>query len=305
MKTEIVDPSKIFFAVQWLKKGEPIVFPTETVYGLGAPIFNVTAVKKIFSIKGRPSDNPLIVHVSSIDEALSLIDEVPPSFLLLAHHFWPGPLAFVLKAKPHIPQVVSAGQPTIAIRMPSHPVALQLIREVGSPLAAPSANLSGKPSPTCAKDAAEDLEGKVALIIDGGPSLIGIESTVLSLAHSEPTLLRPGQITKKELEEVLQQKIVEPSLSPDAPILSPGTKYRHYAPQAAVRLVYNREELRGPCILSRFPLKGEKLLCKQTLFSEFREADRRKEAVIEIYCDPLIETDAALMNRLLKASGRG
>lgn len=298
MKTQIVDESKIFLAVELLKKGEPIVFPTETVYGLGGSVFDVGAIAKIFSIKGRPADNPLIVHVSSIQQALDLSENPPPSFFLLAKHFWPGPLALILKRGAHVPSAVSAGGPTIAIRMPSHPIALQLIQSVGLPLAAPSANLSGRPSPTCALDAAEDLEGKVALIIDGGPCSIGIESTVLSLVHPQPTLLRPGQITKEEIEKVLEQKIFVESSSG----LSPGMKYRHYAPKATLRLVYHRHELRGPCILSREPLQGERLLSKQTLFSEFRKADRRGDSSIEIYCDPVIKADMALMNRLLKAA---
>jgi L-threonylcarbamoyladenylate synthase len=302
MKTQIVDASKIFIAAELLKKGEPIVFPTETVYGLGAAVFLPESVAKIFSIKGRPSDNPLIVHVSSIEQALTLTEDLPPSFFLLANRFWPGPLTFVLKRNPLVPQIVSAGQSTIAIRMPSHPIALELIRAVGSPLAAPSANLSGRPSPTCAQDAAEDLDGKVPLILDGGACAIGIESTVLSLVGPEPVLLRPGQITKEELEEVLQRKIGLPSSEIGAPLLSPGMKYRHYAPKAHLRLVYNRSELRGACVFSRVPMKGEKLLSKQTLFAEFRQADRRGERLIEIYCDPMIEKDTALMNRLLKAS---
>lgn len=301
MKTLIVDESRIFMAVELLKRGEPVVFPTETVYGLGASIFLPEAIAKIFSLKGRPSDNPLIVHVASIEQALSLIEDVPPSFFLLAARFWPGALTLVLKRQPHVSQSVSAGQPTIAIRMPSHPIALQLIRAVGSPLAAPSANLSGRPSPTCAKDAAEDLEGKVALILDGGPCSIGIESTVLSLAGPIPVLLRPGQITKEDLEEALGQEITLPHLG--AAIASPGMKYRHYAPRAQLRLVYNRAELEGSCVFSREPLKGERLLSQKTLFAEFREADRRGERLIEIYCDRMIEKDRALMNRLLKAQG--
>lgn len=298
MKTQIIDASKIFLAVELLNKGETVVFPTETVYGLGGSIFDPRAIASIFSIKGRPADNPLIVHVSSIQQAVDLAENVPPSFFLLAKHFWPGPLALILKRASHVPSAVSAGQPTLAIRMPSHPIALQLIEAAGFPLAAPSANLSGRPSPTSALDAMEDLEGKVALILDGGPCSIGIESTVLSLVHPQPTLLRPGQITKEEIEAVLGQNISLDSSS----MLSPGMKYRHYAPKAALRLVYSRQELEGSCILSREPHLGERLLSKQTLFSEFRQADRRGESLIEIYCDPVVRADAALMNRLFKAA---
>ena len=187
--------------------------------------------------------------------------------------------------------------------MPSHKTALELIQAFGSPLVAPSANLSGKPSPTCALDAAEDLNGKVPLILDGGNCSIGIESTVLSLVHEEPVLLRPGHITQEELERVLLQK-VSISNSTITP-LSPGMKYRHYAPEAKVRLIQNREEIQGTYILSRAPLNGERLLSKQTLFAAFREADRRGEPLIEIYCDPIVQEDMGLMNRLLKAKESG
>lgn len=303
MKTEIVDSKKIFLAVELLKRGEPVVFPTETVYGLGAPVFDSEAVSKIFFIKGRPSDNPLIVHVSSIEEALGLVEEVPSSFFHLASNFWPGPLTLVLKRKAEVPSIVSGGQPTVAIRMPAHEIALQLIRALGSPIVAPSANLSGKPSPTCVKDVMEDLDGKVSLILDGGPCSIGIESTVLSLVHAEPVLLRPGQITKEELEVFLGQKIAVPSFAEGEPLLSPGMKYRHYAPKAELNLVYDRDRLTGACVFARVPLKGEKVLSTQTFFSQLREADRRGESLIEIYCDEIIQKDAALMNRLLRASG--
>ena len=182
MNTRVASLDEIPLAAELLKQGFPIVFPTETVYGLGAPVFLPDAVSKIFSIKGRPSDNPLIAHVHSIQSVEKMADALPRSFFLLAERFWPGPLAIILRRKEIVPSIVSAGHATIAIRMPDHEGALRLIEQVGQPLAAPSANLSGRPSPTCALDAWEDLSGKVPLILDGGPCRIGIESTVVSLS---------------------------------------------------------------------------------------------------------------------------
>lgn len=267
------------------------MFPTETVYGLGAPVFNELAVQKIFTIKGRPLDNPLIAHICCLEESKRLSDELSDTFYLLAETFWPGPLTLVVKRGSAVPPIVSAGQPTIAIRQPSHPIALQLIKEVGEPLVAPSANLSGRPSPTCIQDVLEDLEGRVQYVIDGGRCEVGIESTVISLFHSVPTLLRPGQITCDMLSDVLGRKIALPGAGP---ILSPGMKYRHYAPQAPVRLVYEKEKLSGPFLLPT----------AKNLYAELRNADRLGWPLIEIYCDQTVLNDAALMNRLLRASGQ-
>ena len=345
MITRIMHASNIPLAAELLKQGKPIVFPTETVYGLGALVFDIEAVSKIFLIKNRPPDNPLIVHISSIEEAALLSSELPSSFFLLAKQFWPGPLTLVLKRNEAVPAMVSAGHSTIAIRMPSHPTALELIRACGQPIAAPSANLSGRPSPTRARDAFEDVQGKVELILDGGECSFGIESTVLHLNDDAPILLRPGSITQGEIEEVLQKPVQLPSRN--SPIVSPGMKYRHYAPQAKVRLVFHREELYrerwkhlesdektaqifcsetsslvrkqgasederfvaqpmqsetyGSFILSPHPRCGERLLSPQTLYAEFREADRLGIQEILIDCDPSIQKNAALMNRLLKA----
>jgi len=285
-------------AVDLLKRGEPVVFPTETVYGLGAPIFDEKAILKIFAIKNRPADNPLIVHVFSIEQALELCTCPPPAFWTLANRFWPGPLTLILKKNDSVPSIVSAGHPTIAIRIPSHKIALELIRRVGQPLAAPSANLSGRPSPTSARDAAEDLEGRVQLILDGGECQFGVESTVLSLVSSTPLLLRPGAISQEEIEEALQSPISLPT--PNDPAHSPGMKYRHYAPKAEVRLVLSREKLSSPFILSPDPRSGERLLTEKTLYKELREADRLNVPLIEIDCSSAILKNPVLMNRLLK-----
>ena len=294
MNTRVIFPEDIKQAIPFLKKGELVAFPTETVYGLGASVFHTAAIERIFSVKGRPSDNPLIVHISSLDQVSSLAEDVPPSFFLLAHRFWPGPLTLVVKRNPSLPSIVSGGHSTIAIRMPIHKVAQQLIAGLGEPIAAPSANLSGKPSPTTAQDVLEDLQGKIPLIIDGGPCPIGIESTVLNLTSARPTLLRPGSIKKEELENALKEKIAFPTA--DTENHSPGMKYRHYAPKAKLRLVFDAKDLTGAYVL--FPVTP------RNLYTSLRRADRLGISEIEILCDGAIQEDAALMNRLLRASGQ-
>jgi L-threonylcarbamoyladenylate synthase len=292
MQTKIVRSSDISEAIASLKRGNPVIFPTETVYGLGAPLFNERAVKKIFEIKGRPSDNPLIAHISSLDQAEVLAEELDDRFYTLAESFWPGPLAIVVKRRPGVPALVSAGHPTIAIRMPSHLVARKLIDGLGEAIVAPSANMSGRPSPTRVEDALEDLNGKVEFAIDGGVCAVGIESSVISLVGAVPTLLRPGKITREMLEEVLGCSVALAKAGDAA--LSPGMKYRHYAPKGEVRLVFRLEELKGPFILPT----------QQNLYAQLREADRKGMGVIEIFCDAGVQSDAALMNRLLRAAGQ-
>lgn len=302
MKTSILYENDLSAAVSLLKKGEAVIFPTETVYGLGASLLNPSAIQRIYQIKGRPNDNPLIAHAASIEQALLLAKEPPPLFFRLAERFWPGPLTLVVERHPLIPAAVSAGHPTLAIRIPSHPIAQKLIALFGSPLAAPSANLSGKPSPTNLADALEDLDGRVEAAIDGGPCAVGIESTVLSLFHPIPTILRPGSITQSMLEEALQMKIALASRSEKT--LSPGMKYRHYAPKAKLRLVKSEAELRSSFILSASSIEGSRFLDARNFYSLLREADRLGIAEIDILCDERLTSDAALMNRLLRAAGQ-
>lgn len=297
MDTQVVPPDDLAEAIFFLKQGIPIAFPTETVYGIGASISNNHAIEKIFVIKGRPSDNPLIVHVASVEQAVSLCQNLPPVFFRLVEKFWPGPLTLVVEKDPSITSRVSGGLSSIAIRMPSNAVARALIEKAG-PLAAPSANLSGKPSPTTAADVLEDLDGKIPLIIDGGECSLGIESTVLSLLENTPILLRPGTITKEEIESFLGQKIAD--ARHDTKVLSPGMKYRHYAPKAKVRLAYSEDALKGDTILSMNPAPGMRLLSEKTLYAELRRADRCNAREIVIDCrEPL---SRALMNRIEKAS---
>jgi len=208
METQIISISKIDMAIQALLLGNPIVFPTETVYGLGAPMFNQRCVEEVFLIKERSLKKPLAVLVTSIEQSLSLSCAQPASFILLASHFWPGPLTLILQCNEKISQIVSAGRLTIGVRMPDHPLVIELMQAINQPLVASSANLSGGASPTRALEALESLRGKVGLILDGGDCAVGVESTILDISGSEPVLLRPGSISQEMLEEVLCEKIV-------------------------------------------------------------------------------------------------
>ncbi|HOB20027.1 MAG TPA: L-threonylcarbamoyladenylate synthase [Candidatus Atribacteria bacterium] len=240
------DKDKIEAAAKLLRDGEVVAFPTETVYGLGANALDPEAVKKIFTAKGRPGDNPLIVHIADIGQWSGLAEAIPESAQALARAFWPGPLTIILKKREVVPHEVTAGLDTVAVRMPSHPVARSLIAAARVPIAAPSANFSGRPSPTTARHVLEDLEGRIPLILDGGRADVGAESTVVDMAREVPVLLRPGGITREMLEQVLGRVEVDPGImSPireDRPVPSPGMKYKHYAPKAPVTVFRGSED---------------------------------------------------------------
>ncbi|PRY82104.1 L-threonylcarbamoyladenylate synthase [Alkalibacterium olivapovliticus] len=239
MRTIKWQPSEIDEAADWLKKGEVVAFPTETVYGLGADATNESAVQKIYAAKGRPRDNPLIIHISSLSQMKEFVTEIPEKAELVMSHFWPGPCTIVLKKKGPLAQSVTNGLDTVGIRMPDHPVALSLIEKAGVPLAAPSANSSGKPSPTTAQHVINDLNGKISGVIDGGPTGVGLESTVLDLTDPKrPTILRPGGVSYEELTEVLGRVYIDGHLedATQAP-KSPGMKYRHYSPDKPVYIL--------------------------------------------------------------------
>lgn len=227
-----------------LARGGLVAFPTETVYGLGADALNETAAARIYAAKGRPSDNPLIVHIADVEDMKTLA-YVNEKAIMLAHAFWPGPLTIILPKKDIIPKGTTGGLDTVAIRMPSHPAALSLIRNSGVYIAAPSANLSGRPSPTKASHVLEDMNGKIEYIIDGGPVGIGIESTIVDVTGAIPAILRPGFITKRMLEEVIGNVVMDPALEKVNDNLcprAPGMKYTHYAPKGELTLVETKEE---------------------------------------------------------------
>jgi len=233
---------KIRIAAEYVKKGGLVAFPTETVYGLGADALNTGAVLSLFRAKERPLDNPPIVHVSKTEDVYELASQVPPEAERLMARFWPGPLTLVLKRSSKVPTVTVAGLDTIAVRMPRHHVALALIRESSCPIAAPSANIAGKPSPTCAKHVLDDLNGRIHAVLDGGPTHIGVESTVLDLSVDPPQILRPGGTSIEQLRKEVDNVIFHPFAiaEKELPVekaKSPGMKHRHYAPNAKVILV--------------------------------------------------------------------
>lgn len=235
------DKESLSLAADLLRSGQLVAFPTETVYGLGADALNADAVLSVFAAKGRPADNPLIVHIYDRSQ-LDGLCVVPDKALPLMDAFWPGPLTILFEKLPAVPDAVTAGLPTVAVRMPSHPVASAMLRACNLPVAAPSANSSGRPSPTLASHVLEDLRGRIPLILDGGPCEVGLESTVLDLCHGEPTILRPGGVTKEMLESVLHTEVrlagsILRPLRPDEKALSPGMRYKHYAPKGQVTLV--------------------------------------------------------------------
>ncbi|MEG0229983.1 MAG: L-threonylcarbamoyladenylate synthase, partial [Oscillospiraceae bacterium] len=228
-------------AAELLKQGDIVGIPTETVYGLAANALDPKAVEKIFIAKGRPADNPLIVHVNNIEMIKNLVDEIPLKAISLFEKFSPGPLTIILKKSDIIPNIVSANLKTVAIRIPLHAGARKIIEKTNLPLAAPSANTSGKPSPTSANTVFDDMNGKIPLIIDGGICDVGVESTVISLAEKEPLLLRPGFITQNDIEKVIGKiKLstgVLSQINDNTKVISPGMKYKHYSPQCDVIII--------------------------------------------------------------------
>ncbi|MGN0464662.1 MAG: L-threonylcarbamoyladenylate synthase [Acutalibacteraceae bacterium] len=243
MQTKILSTSDedIKYAGGVIRSGGLVGFPTETVYGLGANALDGEAVRKIFAAKGRPADNPLIVHISRFEQWQSLVTEIPEKAERLAEKFWPGPLTVILRKKDIVPYTTSGGLDTVAVRMPSDETARRLIDAAGVPIAAPSANTSGKPSPTSAKHVFDDMNGKIEAIIDGGKCGVGVESTVVTLVSDVPTLLRPGGVTPEMLEEVLGEinidEAVYSKLRDGVKATSPGMKYKHYSPGASVVLL--------------------------------------------------------------------
>lgn len=316
-------------AAELIKNGEVVGMPTETVYGLAGNAYDEGAVKKIFEAKGRPQDNPLIVHISDFSELYELVESVPESAKKLASRFWPGPLTIILKKSEKVPPAVSAGLDTVAVRCPAHPVARNFIKTCGVPIAAPSANISGKPSPTTAEHVFFDLSGKIPLIIDGGASGEGVESTVITLAGDTPRLLRPGNVTIGELRSALGEVLVDDAvlnpLKSGERVSSPGMKYKHYSPSAEVTLVKGKYENfcdfvnknSGDGVSAMvFNGEGDGLCCRvftygertnyrslsERLFDVLRELDKENVKKCYVRCPDETDDDLAVMNRLLRAA---
>ncbi len=251
-------------AANLIKDGELVAIPTETVYGLGADGLNPEAVAKIFAAKGRPQDNPLILHVAEPADIEKFCHSIPASAYLLAEAFWPGPLTMVLPARDCVPKCTTAGLPTVAVRCPDNAVTREIIRLAGVPVAAPSANISGKPSTTTAQHVYDDHNGKIPLIVDGGPCQVGVESTIVDLTEERPRLLRPGGITPEQLLAVLGDLVVDKAVTAqidkDAVVKAPGMKYKHYAPQAEVVIVAGSRE-KAAAYIHRHATAKDRVLC--------------------------------------------
>jgi len=328
---EAMDKSLIREMGEILKNGGLVSFPTETVYGLGANALDAEAVSGIFRAKGRPGDNPLIVHLADAKDVATVAREIPEAAEKLFAHFSPGPLTVILKKRPEIPEVVTAGLDTVAVRIPSHPIARELILSSGVPIAAPSSNLSGKPSPTKAEHVIVDMDGRVDAIIDGGECSVGLESTVIDVTGEYPTILRPGGVTPKEISAVLGSvrldKHILKSVGAAEQPRCPGMKYRHYAPDADVVVfegepdkVYEKicEALRtnekkpvGVLCLGKKDYDADVVLSvgedsrayAQKLFDALREFDRL--GVKQIFAEFSIDDGfgLAVQNRLYKSAG--
>jgi L-threonylcarbamoyladenylate synthase len=235
--------SQISDAAELVRKGELVAFPTETVYGLGANGLNPSAIKKIFSAKNRPQDNPLILHVAYKKDILLYGRDISAKTKILTRAFWPGPLTIIVKKNKNIPEIVTGGLDTVGLRMPDNKIALALIKKAGVPIAAPSANVSGKPSPTTAMHVYSDMYGKIDLILDGGKTDVGLESTILDCSVEPPVLLRPGKITRKQIERLIGTVDIYLNNNEYIKPKSPGLKYRHYAPDAPLILVDGEPEI--------------------------------------------------------------
>ncbi|PIC74154.1 L-threonylcarbamoyladenylate synthase [Sporosarcina sp. P17b] len=326
----LVDNDRIYEqAVDILKSGGIVAFPTETVYGLGAIATDGQAVQRIFEAKGRPSDNPLIVHIGNQSDIEKYATDIPEIAEVLMKAFWPGPLTLIMEKKPGvIADVVTAGLSTVAIRMPDHPIALELLRKLDQPLAAPSANRSGKPSPTEADHVYHDLLGRVPLILDGGETGVGLESTILDITVTPPVILRPGGITKEQLEDLIGtvHMATLPTDQTSAP-RAPGMKYTHYAPEAPLFVIGSnadtiahaletihqqnkRVAIIGPDELyteradwyfSTGPINSREAMAS-SLYKAIRQCDNTKADIILAVETDLSGIGAAVMNRLDKAS---
>jgi len=332
------DEEKINVAAEVIRRGGIVAFPTETVYGLGVDALNKEAVKRMYEVKGRPPDNPTIVHIAEFNDVYRLAVDVPEVAEELMKRFWPGPLTIVLKASNIVPRVTTGGLETVGIRMPKHNVALALIKASKTPIAAPSANIAGKPSPTTAQHVIQDFYGSIDVILDAGPTKIGVESTVLDLTTKPPQILRPGGVTYEELKEVLGDVIIHKAAKakeniPIDEVKSPGMKYRHYAPKAELIVVEGEtnkiiEEIKK--LINEYSKMGRKVGVMATdetvknyemgivksvgsrsdlstiarnLFRTLREFDDEGVELILAEGVPEEGLGLAIMNRLRKASG--
>ncbi|MBO5783097.1 MAG: threonylcarbamoyl-AMP synthase [Clostridia bacterium] len=332
MKTLLTnaDQQNIQYAGELLRQGEIVAIPTETVYGIAADCTNQSAVEKIFLAKGRPQDNPLIVHIASRDMLEGVVARFPSRAQKLADAFWPGPLTLILPKGQKLCAATTAGLDSVGVRFPAHPVAQAVILAAGVPLSAPSANISGKPSPTSAEDVFSDMDGRLPLVLDGGDCNAGVESTVLSLLDDVPVLLRPGYVTKEQIEQVLGTpisvaKAICEQVQPQEKVLSPGMKYRHYAPEAelvllrgsfaefadyvggkneqnAYCLCFDGEEDKLPMPAFPYGKEGDGAAQAHSIFKLLRHLDKIGAQKVYVRCPQSQGVSLAVYNRLLRAA---
>lgn len=334
MNTRILDagsPDTPVIAAEIIRQGGLVGIPTETVYGLGANGLDQDAVLKIFEAKGRPQDNPLILHVSGAQQVPQFCHDIPECAWTLMEKFWPGPLTLVLPARDNVPKRTTANLDTVAIRCPAHALTRKIIELAGVPIAAPSANISGKPSPTTAEHVYHDMQGKIQAIVDGGECSVGVESTILDLTASKPRLLRPGGITPEQLQQVVGEMDIDPAvlgeIAPDQVVRAPGMKYTHYTPAGNVIIVTGSAENAARYILSRLR-EEDRVLCFQEelslypadkalaygyasqpetlargLFGALRTLDHAEIKTIYARCPSGGGVTYAVANRLKKAAG--
>lgn len=330
LKTKLFTTEQLAEAAEILKNGGLVAMPTETVYGLGANALDESAVKKIYKAKGRESDNPLIVHISDIEQWQSLVKNIPDNALKLAEHFWPGALTIILEKKPVVPFVTSGGLDTVAVRMPSDKTAREFIRLCGVPVAAPSANISGAPSPTSFSSVLADMDGKIDGIIDGGNCKWGVESTVVSLVGDKPVLLRPGAVTLEMLEEAVGEVAVDKGVTHEIDIsqkaASPGMKYKHYSPEAKVYIVNTDDRDKFTAFVNLKNFEKSVAMCysswqggieidsisfgeefdastqSQVLFENLRECDKMGAEYVYVPMPNPKGMGLAVLNRLLRAA---
>lgn len=322
------DEESIIEAVRLLKSGEVVGIPTETVYGLGANALDESAVRKIFKAKGRPADNPLIVHICDMEMIKPLVTHIPDLAYKCAENFWAGPLTMILPKADIIPDVTSGGLDTVGIRMPSHKTAKEVIKKCGFPIAAPSANLSGSPSPTTAEHVFNDMNGRIPAIINGGFSAVGVESTVISFENDAIRILRPGFISAEDLSEITQNIIIDKGvvekISNRSVVRSPGMKYKHYAPKADITIIdssleafkaYILKHKTQDCVCMAFDESdcdglGVKTVCygntdeqqAHLLFDKLRELDVIGAKKVYARCPNKKGVGLAVYNRLLRAA---
>lgn len=310
MQTELTDDPQI--AAGHIKAGRLAAFPTETVYGLGSDVFNSGSIAKIFEAKQRPADNPLIAHIGDLAQIDSLASEIPPNAHKLIGEFFPGPLTLVLKKTERVPLIATAGLDTIGVRMPRNKLAREFLKACGTPVVAPSANLSGRPSPTTWQAVYEDLNGRIDCILRGETTEIGLESTVVDCTGDAPVILRPGAVTLEQLREVVPETRLSGMDSVESP-RSPGMKHQHYSPQAEVRIVSVSEPFAYRNVAAYIGIHdpgvvfGLKQIVRDVesyahaVFEFFRECDRKRIEVI--YCEAVAEEGigAALMDRIERA----